>query len=209
MAIDDLLDEHEQGERVRAWLRRNGAGIIGGVVLGLALIWGFRWWQDQQLSQRMAASNNYQAAVDQLDAGKLAEAAPMVAALPDGTYATLAALELAQAQVEAGKRDDAIATLRGAATSDPRLAEIVSRRLARLLLDAGQPADALALLQGDAPATLSVRGDALAASGERDKAREAYAKALVGLEVGSPLRNLVELKLSEVGGTPAQTEAGS
>ncbi len=209
MAIDDLLDEHEQGERVRAWLRSNGAGIIGGVILGLALIWGFRWWQDQQLSQRMAASNNYQAAVDQLDAGKLAEAAPMVAALPDGTYATLAALELAQAQVEAGKRDDAIATLRGAATSDPRLAEIVSRRLARLLLDAGQPADALALLQGDAPATLSVRGDALAASGDQAKAREAYAKALVGLEVGSPLRNLVELKLSEVGGTPAQTEAGS
>lgn len=209
MAIDDLLDEHEQGERVRAWLRSNGAGILGGLVLGLALIWGFRWWQDQQHAGRMAAGNNYQAAVDQLEAGKLAEAAPMVAALPEGTYATLAALELAEAQVEAGKRDDAIATLRAADPTDPRLGGIVTERLARLLVDAGKPADALALLQGDSPGTLSIRGDALAAQGDRDKAREAYAKALVGLEVGSPMRNVVELKLSEVGGAPAQTEAGS
>lgn len=209
MAIDDLLDEHEQGERVRAWLRRNGAGIIGGVVLGLALIWGFRWWQAQDLGQRMSAGTNYQAAVDDLEAGKLAEAAPVVAAIPDGTYATLAALELAEAQVEAGKRDDAIATLRAAAPTDPRLGGIVSERLARLLIDAGKPADALALLQGDDPGTLAIRGDAYAASGDKAKAREAYAKALVGLEVGAPLRSLVELKLSEVGGTPAQTEAGS
>lgn len=209
MAIDDLLDEHEQGERVRAWLRTNGAGIIGGVVLGLALIWGFRWWQDQQTGQRMAASNNYQAAVDQLEAGKLAEARPLVAALPDGVYGTLAALELAEAQVEAGKRDDAIATLRAADPSDPRLGGIVSERLARLLIDAGKPSDALALLQGDAPGTLSIRGDAYAASGDQAKARDAYARALVGLEVGSPLRSLVELKLSEVGGAPAQTEAGT
>ena len=27
MAIDDLLDEHEQGERVRTWLRQNGAWL--------------------------------------------------------------------------------------------------------------------------------------------------------------------------------------
>ena len=209
MAIDDLLDEHEQGERVRTWLRNNGAGIIGGVVLGLALIWGFRWWQDQQLGQRMAAGSNYQAAVDQLEAGKPAEARPVIASLPGGTYATLAAMQLAEAQLGAGKRDDAIATLRGIEPANPQLAAVVSERLARLLLDAGKHQEALALLQGDAPGTLAIRGDAYAASGDKAKARDAYARALVGLEVGSPERNLVELKLSEVGGSPAQTEAGS
>ena len=31
MAIDDLLDEHEQSERVRGWLRNNGSnGVPGG-----------------------------------------------------------------------------------------------------------------------------------------------------------------------------------
>ena len=48
MAIDDLLDEHEQSERVRSWLRSNAAGLIGGVGLGLAGIAGWHWWQGQQ-----------------------------------------------------------------------------------------------------------------------------------------------------------------
>src|SRR3546814_7567995 len=51
MAIDDLLDEHEQSERVLAWLRSNGAGIIGGVILGLALIIGWKWWGSRQASR--------------------------------------------------------------------------------------------------------------------------------------------------------------
>ena len=37
MAIDELLDEREQGERVKAWLRDNSLGLIGGLVLGGAL----------------------------------------------------------------------------------------------------------------------------------------------------------------------------
>ena len=32
--VDHLLDEHEQSERVRGWLRQNGAGLFAGVVLG-------------------------------------------------------------------------------------------------------------------------------------------------------------------------------
>ena len=36
MAIDDLLNEHEQSERVRGWIRSNAIGLIGGVGLGLA-----------------------------------------------------------------------------------------------------------------------------------------------------------------------------
>ena len=40
MAIDDLLDEHEQSERVRSWIRSNAIGLIGGVGLGLGAIAG-------------------------------------------------------------------------------------------------------------------------------------------------------------------------
>ena len=35
--MDELLNEHEQGERVRSWLQRNALGLIGGIVAGLAL----------------------------------------------------------------------------------------------------------------------------------------------------------------------------
>lgn len=211
MAIDDLLDEHEQGERVRGWLRDNGGGLIGGVVLGLALIWGWQWWQQQREHQRMQAGVQYQAAIGNLKAGKLAQAQPQVAALPEGTYDTLATLALAKAQLSAGKRDDAIATLRAAKPKDAEMTAIVEQRLARLLIDAGKAKDALALLPADSrdPETLQVRGDAYSALGQQPQAQAAYVQALTGLEVGSPQRNVVELKLSEVGGMPAKPEARS
>ena len=209
MAIDELLDEHEQGERVRAWLRENALGILGGVALGLGLIYGWQWWQRQQEGERMQAATRYQGAVDQLKAGKLAEARPLVAAMPDGIYDTLASLALAKAQLEDGKRDEAIATLRAAQSQarDPALAAVARDRLATLLIDAGKGKDALALLataEADA-GVLQLRGDAHSALGQQDQAREAYGKALVLLEVGDPARRLVELKFTEVGGTPAGT----
>ena len=204
MAIDELLDEHEQGERVRAWLRENALGIIGGIALGLGLIYGWQWWQRQQEGQRMQASASYQSAIDQLKAGKVAEARPLVAAMPDGVYDTLAALALAKAQLDDGKRDEAIATLRATQAEDPALAAVVRGRLAGLLIDAGKGKDALALLAQapDEAGVLQLRGDAHAALGEEAQAREAYARALVLLEVGDPARRLVELKYTEVGGTP-------
>lgn len=211
MAIDDLLDEHEQGERVRTWLRENGAGVIGGVVLGLVLIAGWQWWQKQREQQRLQAGEQFQAMTDAVTAGKLKPAQELAAKLPQGTYATLAALELAKAQVDAGQRDAAIATLRGVQPKDPALAAIVAPRLAQLLIDAGKPRDALALLAKDSSdvSTQQARGDALFALGQAGEARAAYAQALAHADVGSPQRKVLELKLSQVGGVPAQPEAKS
>src|SRR3546814_14513738 len=74
MAIDDLLDEHEQSERVLAWLRSNGAGLIGGVILGLALIIGWQWWGSRQASADMQEGNDYQAMLDSLEAKDITKA---------------------------------------------------------------------------------------------------------------------------------------
>ena len=71
MAIDDLLDEHEQSERVRSWLRSNAAGLIGGVGLGLAGIVGWHWWQGQQQGAQMSANARYAQAVAEFDAGQV------------------------------------------------------------------------------------------------------------------------------------------
>ena len=211
MAIDDLLDEHEQGERVRLWLRENGAGLIGGVLLGLVVIGGWQWWQKQRDARRMHTGEQFQAVVDAVAAKQLKPAQQLAAKLPQGTYATLAALDLAKAQVDAGQRDAAIATLRATQAQDPTLAAVVAQRLAQLLVDAGKPRDALALLARDSTdvATQQVRGDALLALGQAADARAAYALALAHADVGSPQRRLLELKLSQVGGTPAQPEAQS
>jgi predicted negative regulator of RcsB-dependent stress response len=211
MAIDDLLDEHEQGERVRSWLRDNGAGILGGIVLGLALIWGWQWWQQQRSGKQMQAGADFLAATSALEQGATDKAKAHLEALPEGAYATLGALSLARSQVEAGQRDEAIATLRAIKADDPALAEVAVQRLARLLIDTGKPKEALAALAGlsDDAGTFQVRGDAYAALEQDEQAREAYTRALALIEVGSPQRNMVELKLSDVGGDVAATEAGS
>ena len=210
MAIDDLLDEHEQSERVRSWLRQNGAGLIGGVVLGLAAIAGWQWWQQQQQVASEAAGQRFEAALKAIESNELKQAQPAVAALDEdgAAYATLAGLQLAKAQVDAGQRDAAIATLRALRSEDAALSVVLQSRLARLLTDAGKPAEALKVL-GDKPQTaaeLEARADAFVALGEHEDARAAYAQALAKLDVGAPQRRLVELKLTEVGGSPARTE---
>jgi predicted negative regulator of RcsB-dependent stress response len=211
MAIDDLLDEHEQSEKVQTWLKDNAAGLIGGILLGFALIGGWRWWQSEQAHARVESGERFQVALDNIQAGKLDLAKPQVAALPKGAYATLAALELAKAQLQAGQRDAAIATLRAVDPLEPSLGAIANQRLARLLIDAGKADEALKLLPAETldPEVLQVRGDAHFALGHRDDARSAYMQALTHLDVGAPQRRLVELKLSEVGGIPAHPEAKS
>ena len=59
MAIDDLLDEHEQSERVRSWLRKNGASILGGVVIAIGAIAGWQWYQKDQGGKLASANVEY------------------------------------------------------------------------------------------------------------------------------------------------------
>src|SRR5262249_28855234 len=112
--------------------------------------------------------------------------------------------------VDADQRDAAIATLRSIKTGDAAIAEIVSQRLARLLIDAKQPAEAVKVLaQSTQPLAMEVRGDAQFALGKQDLARKEYTAALGKLDEASPRRRLLELKLTEAGGTPAKPEAKS
>lgn len=209
MALDDPLDEHEQSEQVLEWLRANGVGLIGGIVLGLAAIGGWKWWQQQQQQEQIAKADQYQAAVNAIDAGD-AQGAAKVDALGDGVYANLAALELAASQAAAGQSAEAIETLRGIQPGNPAIADIVDQRLARLLIDTDQAEAALELVdRATTPAALQVRGDAQYALGQHEEARDSYQQALTRLDVASPQRQIIELKLTEVGGTPAKPEAQS
>lgn len=206
MALDELLDEHEQGEKVRTWLKENGLGIVGGLALGLALIGGGKWWLQQQHQERVATGEAYDRMVATIQAGDIGQASSAADALADSSYAPLAALTLAKGQLEGGDRDAAIATLRAAHSDDPGLAAVVRHRLARLLIDAGQGEQALALLDGAEDAgALETRGDAHFALGREDEARAEYEQALRKLDVAAPQRGLLELKLTQTGATPDTT----
>ncbi|MGO4222090.1 YfgM family protein [Lysobacter sp. TAF61] len=209
MAIDDLLDEHEQSERVLQWLRNNGAGLIGGIVLGLAAIGGWKWWEHRGEQTQLELSNQYQATLDAIKA-KDKNAPAKVKALADSTYHDLAALELARSQVDARQNDAAIATLRAIRSSDPAITDVVNQRLARLLIEAKQADAALKLLANASSAgAMEVRGDAQFALGQLEQARASYSQALAKLDVASQQRRVIELKLNQAGGAPATPEAKS
>jgi predicted negative regulator of RcsB-dependent stress response len=207
MALDEVMNDHEQSEQVRSWLKANAPGLIGGVVLGMAVIAGWQWWQSKHLQGSMQASANYSAAVEAIAEGKVApdKAQAVITQIDqqNSTLGTLAALELAKSQVDADKPQDAIKTLRGLKNVDGDLGPVVQQRLARLLIDTGKAKEALPLLTDERDAAmLDVRGDAQFALGQRDKAQESYRKALALVDVASPQHRLIAMKLVEAGGTP-------
>ena len=210
MAIDELLDEREQGERVKAWLRENTLGLVAGAAIGGALIFGWSWWKNHTHNQWVAEHTAYQAVLADITAGKLDEAGKQVGSLPDTAYGELLALQLAKAQLDADDRDGAIATLQAAHDSDVGLSAVVQQRLARLLTDAGRGEEALKLLaNADNAVALEARGDAHFVLKQTDQARDDYAEALRKIDSAAPQRGLLELKLSEVGGTPDAPEVES
>ncbi len=200
--MDELLNEHEQGERVRSWLQKNALGLIGGIAFGLALIFGWNWWKQQQASQRDAVAAEYDL-FTQVLATNPEQASKLLGGKLAGTaYAAVGALELAKAQVDAGKEAAALATLQAAKTEDPELGELIRQRTAELMVANGKAEDAVRLLGKPIhPAALEVLGDAQTKLGKPVEAQASYRQALRLLEEGSPERQVVELKLADVGGS--------
>ena len=218
MSIDQL-DEYEQGEKVRGWLRANGGSLITGIALGLALIAAWQWYQARGDRHREEASTQYDALVKAIEAKDPAKAKTFALVLDEKfketPYAVLAHLRQAQFLQSTGKVDEAIAALKSApATTEPALAELLRVRQARLLFIAGKADEALKQLGAADAASLypaaanELRGDILLAQGKRDEARKAYEQALTTLDTAAPTRRMVELKHIEAGGkTPARPEA--
>lgn len=192
----DNLSEQEQVEQIKQWLKKNGPGIAAGIVIGLAAIGGWRWWQQHQRAEAEAASLYYDAmltAVNNDDAPKArGQAAVLTDAYADTTYGVLAALMLAKLDAEDGKNDAAIDRLDWVLehTKQRDLRDIARLRLAQLLLAENRPDDALAQLNQILSASFTaeqeeLKGDVYAAKGQTEQARNAYQAALAARGPGA------------------------
>lgn len=213
--VDDYLSDREQEEALRHWWRENWKWIIGGVVLGLALLGGWRYWQSYQVQRAQVAHRQYeefQQALAQSDPAQAEQLLQQLAGEHDASpYTQHARLLLAKAHVEDGKLDEAIALLRAviAQSKDAELVQVARLRAARVLIQQGKHDDALQLLKvasaGAFAAQLrEIRGDALYAKGDEQGARAEYAAALAAAAGASGQgqidRRLLELKMQQVGG---------
>lgn len=202
-------EDEAQVEQLRRWWRENWMALAGGLVLGLAGIFGWEGWQKAQTVTAERASHLYED-LKKVPADKSAQAFELGKKLVEefsGTpYAAQAALYLANLAVQQGNWDAARTQLEWAAKNaeDPGLKKIARLRLARVLWQQGQPDQALGQLDvpdDDAFAALyqELRGDIQLAKGDRAAAREAYDKALK-LGPAATSREGLQRKLDDLAG---------
>ncbi|MDN6322318.1 MAG: YfgM family protein [Halomonas sp.] len=215
----ELRSEEEQLDAVKRWWKENGMSLIAGVVLAAAGVFGWNAWQNYQQGQSEAASMRYQQIVNMTSANELGEdalasAREMVSELNDEhgdtLYAELALLLDARLAVQQGDLEGARTALENVASESSRryVQSLAWLRLARVELADGNPTQALALLDepiSDALAAqqANVRGDALAAQGDTEAARDAWQTAMdVSQTQDQPLYG-VQLKLDDLGAEEA------
>ena len=206
--MDELLSEKEQLEQLRAWWSDYGAFVIGGVVLGAAILFGFNYYQNAETNAQEAASTQYDAvaaaiAESDLEAAEAA-AAELAANFGNSSYNAQSKLAMARLYMDKNRDQDAAESLRSllAMNAYDSLQHIGRVRLGKILLYQGKPEEVLILLDGQdneafAARYAEIRGDAYVALDQPEEARAEYQAALT-----EPLptvdQGLIQLKLMDL-----------
>lgn len=208
--MEQNISEREQLETLRKWWDANGKAIVLGLAVGLAALFGYRYWQSMLDAKAESASLNYQHFLQLAAAGPGDEARSagqaIVGAYPDSAYARLTSLLLARLEVDDGKLPAAKAHLQWVIDNakGSELADVARGRLAQLLLAEGDVDAASAQVSKvqDAGATTSfaeLRGDILAAQGKHAEAAAMYERAIAEVgDVGGDASHL-EMKRDALG----------
>lgn len=207
----EIYDAHEQGEIVKKWLQENGSAIVMGLVIAFGALFGFKQWQVWQVNNKQQAYAEFEVMNELLTAGQLDAAMSNFQTLQDdhakSTYASLAALQMGRARMEARQPDLAVQQYRFVVEhGQPQAVRAIAReRLARALLSLEQADEALEIIQADAEIDgfearyAETRGDILIALGRLEEAKDAYQQALDALEAGAGDRATLVLKLEALG----------
>ncbi len=197
----------DETEKLRDWWKRNGTGIIAGVVIGIGGVGGIQGWRMYEDSQAGKASVLYEqmlgaAAAERSEAASSAAQA-LVSKHSGSGYADLAQLMLARLALETGDSAKAQAALNDliASTSDPVMRQVARVRLAVIALKDGEPEKIRSLAKAEAGEGFTshfqeLLGDALVASGDLDGARQAYEEALKGVTADSQAGRLITAKIN-------------
>jgi predicted negative regulator of RcsB-dependent stress response len=209
MAFYDL-EEQEQLSALEAWWKQWGALLLLAIALLLGTVAAYQGWNWYKREQAAKASELYAAMLKAERDGDPKQARETAATIAEryGSvgYAPLAQLLSARLSFEAG---DLAATKQSLQwvierARDDDLKAVASYRLAGVLLDEKHYDEALKLLDVKPEHPMAnlyadLRGDVYFAQGSTAEARAAYQSALEKTEVGSPYRNLIQIKIDALG----------
>ncbi len=220
--MDDYLSEKEQWEWVKAQVRENGPAVLLAIVLAVAAVFGWRWWQAHQDARQLEAGGKYMQMVQSLERGDRGQALVLLGELErdyaGSPYTDQARLLAARMYVDEAQLDHAAGELATVAehSKDHDLALIARLRLARVQIAQGKPDSALATLGGAAEAGAfaaryhEVRGDAYYAKGDKSAALTEYRSAQSAGAEGTDT-TLLQLKIADLdtGAKPATPPAAA
>ena len=204
------LSEKEQLEEMRAWWAENGRYVITGLVLGVAIIYGWNQWQSGIAISQTEASNLYEEVMAAVETGDVAAAEGAANILFEDydqtVYPGQTRLAMARLYMDEGRDQDAADVLRELiGLDDPSAVQLVGRlRLAKVLLYQSKPDEVVDLLQGRDDGGFAARysevlGDAYAAQSNFAEAQAAYEAALAENPALQTIdSNLIQLKLNDL-----------
>jgi predicted negative regulator of RcsB-dependent stress response len=205
---EDFLTDDEQLEHVKRLFVEYAPWIVGGLILGAGILYGYRYYISHQNSRDLQASAQFSAMAAALQVNdpkksrQIAEG--LIKDFPDSPYADQAQLTIARIDVDGGQGADAVAHLTQVLSNskDTELKQIARLRLARVLIDQGKPDDAIKLLAQGTPGSFAgryhaVRGDALYVKKDVPGAIAEYNAALSSHDGGAD-GALLELKIADL-----------
>lgn len=202
-------DDYEQGERVREWIRQNGLSVVIGIVAGLVLIFGYRYWEQSRDQKKVEAAAQYGLVQNYVYSDRLDEARAMADSLESNheksAYTVFANMLLARAELDADKPEAAIDLLQKAVdlARDDKLKDVARIRLARVQAAHAEPDAALQTLgqinDGAFDALVSeLRADMLAKTDKPQEAVKHYQQALDAYDQRSPQYEILQMKLNSL-----------
>ncbi len=202
--------EKEQLDAMRDWWKENGNYVIGGVLAGVIMIFGWNRWQTGIVETEIAASTLYEEVLYAADLGLLDNAIKPAEELIENhkssPYAAQARLAMARMYMDSSRDQDAADMLQGLIDSAPekQVALLGRLRLAKILLYQGKAEEVLDLVSDRSESGFTARysdlmGDAYVSLGEFDKAEVAYIAALNDNPVAPTVdTNFVQLKINDL-----------
>jgi predicted negative regulator of RcsB-dependent stress response len=211
---EEYLTDDEQLEAVKRLVVEYAPWLLGGVLVGAALFFGIRYFQNYTNERAYRAAGQFGAMTNALEANDHAKSRQIADGLirdyADSPYADQARLTLARLDVDDGQLDKAVAPLTQVMddSKDTELRQIARLRLARILTDQGKPDEAIKTLAAPMPAAFAaryheVRGDAYLAKKDTSGARSEYQAALGAADASGINAALLELKIQDLGAGPA------
>lgn len=211
---DKILEIHvaedDDAQKLRAWWKKNGMGMVAGVAIGVAGVGGFKGWQVYTENRALSASDVFQEMLAYDESGAVEQAqdrAQMLAKDYRSTpYVDMAYLMIAKLAIKNNELSNAMEALTHVMTksNDPAMRQLARLRLARVTLLAGDLVRAQELVTTDDVGGFEseypeVLGDILVAQHKYSDAAEAYDRALQALAPASSSRALLTSKRNYAG----------